>query len=538
MINQVDANIKATIAFLTSLQVKVNHTTVSETLQNHPDWPSLLSITDSLKKWNIPNAAGKIDRKEIDELPVPFMTFTNDNEHPVAVVVHVDDTHVACVFENHKKQLINKADFITTKWNGIYLLAEPTEQSGEKNYQQKRIKGIIHKLIPALAIILIAVISFLLVLSNIYEDGLARTTPVLLQYFILQAGIGVTAALLWYEMGGNNHLLHKVCGALIKGDCHAILLGKASRVFTWLSWSEVGFFYFTGGFFALLVPGNHISEALTIVSWLNILCLPYIIFSIYYQGLVAKRWCLLCLAVQTLLLAGGINIAANQLAGPVSALSMDTVTRTLLLYLLPVFLWYSVKPFFLQFEKNKSTRREYLRIKFNTEIFETLLKKQKSVTVPADGLGIDMGNPVAAHTLIKVCNPYCRPCAKAHPEIEKLLEENKNVKAKIIFTTPDQPEHFTHQTAAHLMAIAGTQNETFIKQTLDDWYKTEQKEYVAFAKKYPVTNEELVKQRSKVDKMNKWCNEMKIQFTPTIFINGHQLPDAYSVEDLTYFLLE
>ena len=37
---------------------------------------------------------------------------------------------------------------------------------------------------------------------------------------------------------------------------------------------------------------------------------------------------------------------------------------------------------------------------------------------------------------------------------------------------------------------------------------------------------------------DEWCREMDISAIPTIFINGYQLPDAYSIEDLQYFLLE
>jgi protein-disulfide isomerase len=38
--------------------------------------------------------------------------------------------------------------------------------------------------------------------------------------------------------------------------------------------------------------------------------------------------------------------------------------------------------------------------------------------------------------------------------------------------------------------------------------------------------------------MDKWCKAMEIHATPTLLINGYQLPDAYSIEDLQYFLLE
>ena len=67
-----------------------------------------------------------------------------------------------------------------------------------------------------------------------------------------------------------------------------------------------------------------------------------------------------------------------------------------------------------------------MRIKYNPQIFEALLLKQKKIEQCTESLGITLGDVSAKNTLIKVCNPYCGPCAKAHPEIEKLLEENKD----------------------------------------------------------------------------------------------------------------
>jgi hypothetical protein len=36
----------------------------------------------------------------------------------------------------------------------------------------------------------------------------------------------------------------------------------------------------------------------------------------------------------------------------------------------------------------------------------------------------------------------------------------------------------------------------------------------------------------------KHCESSEIYFTPTIFFNGFQLPDAYSIGDLKYFPAE
>ena len=546
MFNLYEPTIKATIAFLELIKVRVNKFTVNETLQNHPDWPSLLCISDSLNKWHIPNGAGKIDVNSIDELPTPFIAYTNNREKPLAIVTEVSGNSITILQKNYNKAATESREGFLKNWTGVYLIAEPTAHSGEPNYKINRRKGIISSLIPVSAIALLITLSYFLLRRTITVGSgvqFFNVIAIYLQYFILLAGVAVTSLLLWYEIDKNNPVLQKVCTGIAKGNCNAILSGKQSKLFGWLSWSEVGFFYFTGSLLIILSPVNvmlstvEASAGLIVVAWLNILALPYTAFSVYYQWLVAKQWCVLCLVVQALLLLGGINVIVNNLLFPLSSFTPSLVANCLLYFLLPALLWYAAKPFILRLQEAKNTKREYLRIKFNAEIFETLLKKQKQVTVPTEGLGIDLGNPAAANTLIKVCNPYCGPCAKAHPEIEKLLEENENLKVKIIFTTPNKPEHPSFMPVSHLLAITEQGNNEIIKKSLDDWYLAEKKDYTLFAAKYPM-NGELAKQGNKIEAMDKWCNEMKIEFTSTIFINGNQLPDAYNITDLNYFLLD
>ena len=81
MLSNYEPNVKAAIAFLNLLKIKVNNVTVNETLQNHPDWPGLLCVSDSLNKWNIPNGAGKIAPNKIEELPTPFIAYTHNRAH-------------------------------------------------------------------------------------------------------------------------------------------------------------------------------------------------------------------------------------------------------------------------------------------------------------------------------------------------------------------------------------------------------------------------------------------------------------------------
>jgi uncharacterized membrane protein len=356
-----------------------------------------------------------------------------------------------------------------------------------------------------------------------------------LQHLIMLAGVGISSLLVWHEIDKENLFLKKVCSGIVKTDCNAILSSKRSKVFSWLSWSEVGLFYFTGGLLTLLFAGNKLSNSIAALAWINMLALPFTVFSIYYQWKIARQWCILCLAVQALLVLGGFNAIANSLLFPIPSLGVPFIANILLLYLLPVLMWYALKPHILRFHEAKATKRQYLRLKFNSEIFELLLKNQKTISIPSDGLGIELGNPEATNTIIKVCSTYCGPCSAAHPKIEKLLKETPNLKVKIIFAVSD-PHGPAVKPVRHLLAIAEEGDSVKLHRALDDWYLPNKKDYDLFAAKYPM-NGELLAQSDKIDAMIEWCRSTDINSTPTFFINGYKLPNAYQIEDIQYFLL-
>ena len=48
----------------------------------------------------------------------------------------------------------------------------------------------------------------------------------------------------------------------------------------------------------------------------------------------------------------------------------------------------------------------------------------------------------------------------------------------------------------------------------------------------PVEKKDYGAQDEKIAAMRRWCDVQKITHTPTIFINEHELPGEYSVEEL------
>jgi protein-disulfide isomerase len=65
------------------------------------------------------------------------------------------------------------------------------------------------------------------------------------------------------------------------------------------------------------------------------------------------------------------------------------------------------------------------------------------------------------------------------------------------------------------------------------WYLAENKDYDVFASNYKL-NGELKAQGEKLQTMKDWCDQVNIEFTPTFFINGYQLPEQYKLEDVKY----
>ncbi|OYY07284.1 MAG: hypothetical protein B7Y66_12880, partial [Sphingobacteriia bacterium 35-36-14] len=294
--------------------------------------------------------------------------------------------------------------------------------------------------------------------------------------------------------------------------------------------------YFAGSLLFSALAG--INKVLPVLSIISLLALPYIIFSIYYQWKVAKQWCVLCLMVQAVLLAEGILVIAN------TSLTFSE-TRTafannfifaLYALLIPSISWFLLKPLLKRLQIAKYEKRSYSMLKFNDQVFWSLLKNQSSIVDhSASELGITIGNPNAKHTIIKVCNPYCGPCATAHPELEKIIELNPDVKAQIIFTATNQENDRGAKPVKHLLAIAEKGNEHNTHKALDDWYLAKEKNYDVFANKYPI-NGEIDKQTDKINQMKDWCEKVKIEYTPTIFIDGFLLPKGYQIKDINYFL--
>lgn len=527
-----DNVVVTTRRLLRLLKVKVNNSTLSQTLQEHPDYPSLWSVLDSLHTWKVESMGIKASFEELINLSCPLLAHLKTNQ--LLVVIDVNSISVTYLNEQYKKRQLTQEEFIK-QWDGVVLLAEADEHSGEGDYAQKHRWEILRRLPMPVAFLTALILIVLTAVSLHRTVGIQSLFPFLLSLSML-AGTAVVGLLLWYEIDMHNPLLQKICTASKHVDCSAILQSDAAKLWSIITWSEVGLAYFTGGFFSLLLSSFD-PTVITIIAWLNLLATPYIFFSVFYQWRIAKQWCLLCLTVQFLLLGGFIIcLTGKYYTVYPHTISLHYVILFMIAYGLPLLLWRQLKPLWLKAKDEKHYKRQLLRMKHDIRIFDALLTKQKNIsTKDIQHLGILLGNVEAKHHLVKVCNPYCGPCARVHPEIEKILEANQDISAQIIFTPIDDERDLRSYAAKHLMAIDEKGNKELTKKALDDWYNAPKKDYQVFANKYPL-NGELQAQGEKLKSMSEWCKKIGITFTPTFFVDGYQLPEIYEVDDLRYLL--
>ena len=453
-------NVQAVACLLRCLNVKVHHQSIEQQLEHHPDWPSLLCISDALHQWNIPHLAARAADKQLPNTHFPLLAVTNHPERPLAVVTGVSNGKVQFYQYSYAQPTEETAATFVQRWTGVYLLAEANERIGEPDYRTVGRQLWRQQALPMAAIVVMLLGLVAAFWPRLTGSGLANMATLAL-FALYIAGLAVSGLLLWHEIDQSNPFLTKVCTGLAKTNCNAILNSKASKLFGGLSWSDVGFAYFAGGLLLLAMP----AQAPWALQWLGaagLAALAYPVFSIYYQWRVAKQWCALCLAVQAILLlqavalwAGGILPELLSSALPFPQFPIPNYLFLLsTAYLLPLLAWLSLKPLLKRWQTAKQEQRAYRRLKFNPDVFAGLLHKQKAVQTSADGLGITLGPADARSQLIKVCNPYCGPCSKAHPKIEKLLHQHSNLQVKILFMVPDEPGQRPHTAASHLMAIA------------------------------------------------------------------------------------
>ena len=533
----------AVMYLLKVLNVRVTASTLKKDLQEHPNYPSLLAISEVIRTYGIHNVAVKLNRENWENSIIPpFLVHTIGNtlEHPVFSVVTSFSSSGTTMYNpatRKVEQLSNEA-FLKNHYNDTILYVKPSINAGEKKYKQnnsaeKRVNILTG--ITALFLPVVTLISFFVYFS---DQGVNVNTITTVGFTVFAfLGAVVTTLLTWYELDEYNPVIKQICQTTKTINCTAILNSKASKV-CGFSWNSIGLSYFVGTLLALVLGGFYLRPVITLLAWFNMLALPYVIFSVTYQWKVAKQWCIMCLLVQGILL---IQFAIAMLGGFYTMISLKEIGfATYVNVAFPIsFSFIIITAITTLLKRSKGFKLksiELQRLKRNPVIFESLLNSQKTIKQTTVGLGINFGNPRGKYKIIKVCNPYCSPCARAHPLLEEIIASNDEISLQVIFSVSNNKDDYKRRPALHLLAIDAMGNTELTKQAFNSWYNLPKKDYQTFANHYPVKGD-MERFEEKIGAMYAWCKQNDIKHTPTFFINGFEMPGEYTITELGNILM-
>lgn len=522
---------KVAVHYIERLQVPVTTKTLRSALEENPYYPSLLSLSKTFDQFNIPNKAYRLEPDELDQAKPPFVAYLNGQStgRDFVLVTKMNGNEVSYLADSSSPTVVSREKFIE-RWEHIIFVSEKNEKSGEKNYRgqlKKEQRRNIRKLLLYAGAAVILFTSF----AMLFISGAVPVLATIVIVLTKLTGLACTVLLLSYESGYASTFVNHLCSAGAHSSCDAVLKSKAAKV-AGISWSEAGLFYFTGTTLLLLFPGMSYAVKASLLGIAATAVAPYIFFSLYYQWRVAKQWCPLCLTVQAVLTAELLWSIFFAWRIPLPAIELNAILSLLLCTLVPLTVWFSIKPVILRAKDEPIYRAAYKRLLHNPDILDFQLQQQPEAPEGYEALGITLGNPFASNTIIKVCNPYCAPCAETHTVLDEIISGNNDVKVKLIFAASNEKNDRRGPAARHLLAIAARGNAAETKEALHKWYTSDKKDYDAFASKHPADNNELIAQEEMIDAMRQWCGNAGITGTPTIYVNGRKLPDTYKTAEL------
>lgn len=518
--------------YLQHCGIVFNRDTARQFLASHPYHPSLLSLSDLFDEFGTENTAIQLDPGDLEKVPLPFLATVHTTADEDFVMVRACSRQQVTYLNNRNRSVTVSADQFAKIFGGTVFLAEKNETSGEPHFEANRKAIRNRKAVQIAATGLVAAAA----ISGFATQNLNNqfSIPLMLLLLAKAAGLAITILLLIQRFGSGHDLIQKLCQSKTGNGCNQILSSPGAYLFKGaLSWSEAGFLYFSITLLYLCMqridPGT-----VKPLLYLNILALPYSIYSVWYQYR-AKSWCRLCLSVQVVLWLE--FAAALPLMHDLRPAFSDFIYLLMPAMLIPG-LWFISRPFLERSALVNELSKIANTFRKDEQLFLTLLHQQHTVSVPPQ-LPVVLGNPDAPFEIMVVSNPLCTPCAKTHQQLNTLMENcGDRLRVSLIFMSSGDSNDDRYKLHKRFIAIYQASGSLAAKAAIDSWYRKEGQHtgdwlggHACITEDSPSVHEQLAQQLE-------WCFEQNISHTPAIFINGHLSLPQYTLPDLEVFIMK
>ncbi|MBN1186415.1 MAG: thioredoxin domain-containing protein [Bacteroidales bacterium] len=509
-----------------SFHLKVTLTGSEDYLLSHPYYPSLLSLYDAFKSWGVEPYALKLNIQEIRDINRPFIAHLNNTGGQLAFVYSIKNNIVLYSIDKTGKRSEQLEKF-ALQFSGAVIIINPKRDSREKEFKVKLQNEI-------LDLILIPLVIALILILGAFVSIIAIKPIFLTTWWILAIikTIGLIASLLLvlHDFKVYIPLIHKLCSLSSEIDCNSIINSKASKVFGWLNWTDIGLIYFTSTLLFLL--SNPDKTAISILKILSYLSVIFTFYSIYFQAFKAKKWCPFCLIVQLVLVAELIILVYQK---PVISLSYYSVLSLFVLFSITSTIYMLLKSSLLKKQETNRYLLLYRQFKRDPWIFKQLLKKNGYAFINTSQNCIFFGNPNSEVTIISFLSFYCNYCSIVFKKLITLIGESDKVKFIPVFAINNAPE--TKKLMAHIYTLFNTKGKKDVIEFIEKWYEHAPTSGNRILKSI-IANESSDLIGKLATENNELFSQLKVDITPVLYLNGYKLPPMYNVDELKYFIDE
>ncbi|MCD2258644.1 vitamin K epoxide reductase family protein [Psychroserpens luteolus] len=504
--------------------IQVNKEELKLQFSSHPSYPSLHALTGVLDHFNIPNLALRLAVNEdmLQQLPKHFIANIESDQKDILVLIEKKKNGIKITSNPRENKIITNEEFLK-RWNGIVVAIEKDETV--KETFESPTKKMAKWILSGLGILLVGY----LILSN---NSVFASTHFLLSI----VGLIISVFILNHELGLQSNTTNNFCNLSEHTSCDAVLNSKGASFFGILKLSDISIIVFSCYCLCWLLFFVSGTSNYSILSIATLLAFPFVVYSLYYQYSVVKKWCPLCLSIASVLI---LQITALVVFGAFfKTIRIDVQTMVLfsMATLTSIGVWSFIKPLLRKKEVLEKTEIAHYKFKRNFSLFNVLLNEGDAFSafnsIPGE---IVLGNKDAKIEVVLVTSPFCYYCKKAHRDIDQLLHRiGDKVKLIIRFNANvNNPDDQLFQVASRLLKIYNTQSKNEILKALNEVYSDDVNlEHWINHKPYEVS----VFYNTILKIQSDWCQTNAINFTPALYINNKLFPKEYDRKDLIYFI--
>lgn len=486
-------------------------------IQSHPNYPSILSIVDTLSFFNIENVVLKYNFADIDELPIRFMTvLVNDKTNSELYLIEKKDSNYF-YFKGNRLVKIPVSE-LEKNWKSIVLLVDKSNFDSNVVHSKRSNNWIL------LSILTIVLLFQLLISKEI----------IFLKFFLLLPLIGVLFSIAvlkdFFEI--NSKMINSICTISSYTSCSSIVKSKKWKFFDYFNFSDLSITFFCSQFVLILfsIFFNQGFELLYFQKIVLYFCIPFLFLSIYYQKFVEKKWCPICLCIIAIIV---VEIIALQFLPQISFNFPNQIIFFALIFLSFYMLWKQIKRLLIDKKDLKEKQLKLIRFERIYELFKAKLLTENKIILPTNS--VVLGSENAKKSIGIISNPFCGHCKDVHFMLDRILEKNKeDVNVKVILRTNlETLDEDSKKLFRTLLGLFYNNGEECFKEALKDWFENLNiKDWLG---KYYIEND-FTKFDETLKSHFNWANQTGYTYTPAIFINGYQYPQIYDRKNLEFFI--